>query len=51
MIFSLTWNLVKMDAYSIDFQKIFPGMNPCDCDQIRSNQIATGVNALNHFHF
>ena len=51
MIFSLTCNLLKMDAYSNDFQKIFLARNPCDCNQIRSNQIAASVNALNHFHF
>ena len=53
MIFSLTCNLVKMDVYySNDFQKIFLARNPTfDCNQIRSNQIAAGVNDLNHFHF
>ena len=47
MIFSLTCKLLKMDAYSNDFRKIFPDRNPCDCNQIRSNQIAASVNALN----
>ena len=51
MIFLLTCNLVKMDAYSNDFQKIFLAKNPCYCNQIRQNQIAASVNTLNHFHF
>ena len=51
MIFSLTSNLLKMDAYSNDFQKIFLAKNPCDCNQIKSNQIAVSANALNHFDF
>ena len=51
MIFSLTSNLLKMDAYSNDFQKIFLAKNPCDCNQIKSNQIAVSVNALNYFDF
>ena len=51
MICSLTCNLLKMDAYSNDFLKIFLARNPCDCNQIGSNQIAASVNALNHFHF
>ena len=44
-------NLLKMDAYSNDFQKTFLAKNPCDWIQIRSNQIAASVNVLNHFHF
>ena len=32
MIFSLTCNLLKMDAYDNDFQKIFLAKNPCDCN-------------------
>ena len=51
MIFSLTWNLLKMDAYSNNFQKIFLAKNPCDCKQIRSNQAAASANALTHVHF
>ena len=37
-LFSLGCNLLKMDVYSNDFQKIFLAKNLCDC-QIRSNQI------------
>ena len=37
MIFPLTCNLLEMDAYSNDFQKIFPAKNSFDCNQIRSN--------------
>ena len=51
MIFSLTCDLLKMDAYSNDFQKIFIAKNPCDCNQIKSNQISASANAQNHFHF
>ena len=51
MTFSLTRNLLKIDAYSNDFQKMFLAKNPCDCNQIRSNQIVASVNAQNHFHF
>ena len=51
MIFSLTCSLLKMDTYSNDFQNIFLAMNPCDCNQIRSNQTAPSLTALNHFHF
>ena len=51
MIFSLTFKLLKMDAYSSDFQKKVLAKNPGDCNQIRSNQIAASVNALNYFHF
>ena len=51
--FSLTCNVVKMEVYySNDFQKVFLARNPaCDCNQIRSNQIAASVNALNYFSF
>ena len=38
-----------MDAYYNDFQRTFLAKNPCDCNQIRSNQIAASINALNHF--
>ena len=51
MIFLLTCNLLKIDVYSDDFQKMFLAKNPYDCNQIRSNQIAVTVNAPNHFHF
>ena len=34
MIFSLTCNLLKMDAYYNDFEKIFLDKKPCDCNQI-----------------
>ena len=51
MIFWLTCNLLKIDAYSNDFQKSFLAKNPCDWNQIRSNQVTASVNALNHFHF
>ena len=27
---SLACNVLKMDAYSNDFEKIFPAKNPCD---------------------
>ena len=49
-MFSLDCNLLKIDAYSNDFQKNFLAKNPCDC-QIRSNQLAASVNVMNHFHF
>ena len=49
-MFSLTCNLLKMDAYSNDFQKIFLAKNHWDC-QIRSNEIAASVNTMNHFNF
>ena len=51
MIFLLNCSLLKMDAYSNDFQKIFLARNPFDSNQIRLNQIADSVNALNHFRF
>ena len=51
IIFPLTCNLLKMNAYSNDFQKIFQAKNPCDCNQIILNHIAAGVNALNHLDF
>ena len=47
-MFSSACNLLKMDAYSNDFQEIVLAKNPCYCHQIRSNQ---RVNVLNHFHF
>ena len=50
-IFSLACSLLKMDACSNDFEKIFLAQNPCDCNQMKSNQIAANINALNHFHF
>ena len=49
-MFSLDGNLLKMDAYSNDFQEIFLANNPSDF-QINSNQMAASVNAMNHFHF
>ena len=49
-MFSLASNLLKMDAYSNDFEKIFLAKKLCNCNQIRANQIAASVNALNHFH-
>ena len=48
-MFSLASNLLKIDAYSNDFEKMFLAKNLCNCKQIRSNQIAASVNALNHF--
>ena len=51
MIFSLTFKLLRIDAYSSDFQKKVLSKNPGDCNQIRPNQIAASVNALNYFHF
>ena len=50
-MFSLACNLLKMDAYSNDFQNIFLAKNLCDCNQIRSKQIFVNVNAPNHFSF
>ena len=50
-MFSLACNLLKMDACFSDFEKMFLAKNPCDCNQMRSNQIAANTNALNHFHF
>ena len=50
-MFSLACNLLKIDAYSDDFGKIFLAKNPCDCNQIRSNQISVSANALNHLFF
>ena len=48
-MFSLARNLLRMDAYPNDFEKIFLAKNPCDCSKIRSNQRAASVNDLNHF--
>ena len=45
-MFSLACKLVKMDAYSYDFQKVFLAKNPCDC-HIRLNQIVASVNTMN----
>ena len=50
-MFSLACKLLKMDAYANNFEKKFIAKNPCNCNQIRSNQIPANVNALNHFHF
>ena len=50
-MFSLACNLLKMDACSNDFEAIFIAKNPSGCNQMTSNQIATNINALNHFHF
>ena len=50
-MFSLAWNLLKMDACSNNFEKMFLARNPCECNQMRSNQIAANINTLNHFHF
>ena len=50
-MFSLACNLLKMDAYSNDFQKTFLAKNRCDSKQIISNQIVASVNILNDFHF
>ena len=51
-MFSLARNfLKKIEAYSNNFEKMFLAENPCNCNQIRSNQTAPSVNALNHFHF
>ena len=56
----LVWDSIKVhqmnpfittDSYCNDFQKNFLARNIVDCNQIRSNQIAASVNALNHFHF
>ena len=50
-MFSLAFNLLEMDAFSSDFQKIFLAKNSCDCNQIRSTQIESSANVLNHFYF
>ena len=50
-MFSLVFNLQKRDTYSNDFQKFFLAKNPCDRNQIRSDEIVASVNALNHFYF
>ena len=50
-MFSLTYNLLKMDTYSYNFQKNFLAKKPCDINHIRSNWIAASVNAQNHFRF
>ena len=42
-MFSLICNLLKMDAYSNGFQKIFRARSFCDCKQISSHQIAASV--------
>ena len=44
-MFSLPCNLLKLDAYSNDLQEVFLAKHSCDCNQIRSNQIAGIVNA------
>ena len=31
-MFSLACNLLKIDAYCNDFEKIFLAKNPCDCN-------------------
>ena len=49
-MFSLAFDLLKMDGYSNDFQNIFLAKNPCDY-QIISIQIVAGVNTMNHFYF
>ena len=36
-MFLLACNLLKMDDYSNDFEKVFLARNPCDCNQMRSN--------------
>ena len=38
-----------MDAYSNNFQKMFLVKNSCDCNQIRSNQIAGSVSTLKNY--
>ena len=48
-MFSLACNLLKLDAYSNDFKKLFLAKNLCNFNQIRSNQIAASLNVLNHF--
>ena len=50
-MFSLACNLLKMNVYPNDFEKVILAKNPFDCNQIRSNQIAASINTLNHFHF
>ena len=49
MIFSLTCNFLKMDAYFNDLQKLILAKN-CDRNRIRSNKVAASVNILNQFH-
>ena len=49
-LFSLGCNLLKMDVYSNDFQKIFLAKNPRD-NQNKSDQIVASVNTMNNFHF
>ena len=39
-MFSLACNLLKMDTLSNDIHKIFLAQNPCNGNQIRSNQMA-----------
>ena len=50
-MFSFASNLLIMDAYPNDFEEMFLAKSPCNCNQIRSNQIAASVNAPKHFHF
>ena len=40
MFFPLICNSLKMEAYSNNFQRHFLAKNPCDCNQIRPDQIA-----------
>ena len=49
-MFSLTCNLLKMDAYSDGFLKKFLVKNHWVC-QIRSNHIFASVNVMNRFNF
>ena len=49
-MFPLASNLLKMDVYSNDFQKIFLAKNPRD-NQNKSDQIVASVNTMNNFHF
>ena len=49
-MFPLASNLLKMDVYSNDFQKIFQAKNPRD-NQNKSDQIVASVNTMNNFHF
>ena len=46
-MFSLACKLLKIDAYSNGFQKIFLGENLYDCNQIISNQIAATIPHIN----
>ena len=46
MIFPLICNSLKMNAYSNDFQRHFLAKNPCDCNQIRPDQIAEAFSFL-----